>query len=114
MEVLTGKKFIMSNLLSTVFIVSLFVFFFIQSANVWLGGLFSPEAYVTASRQHVAQENKWSLEELQLKVRTLCLCTYVPYRLVCFYIIVNDKDIECLHLLNRNDLYFVCLFSQAL
>ena len=45
---------------------------------------------------------------------TYFVSVYVPYRLVCFYIIVNDKDIGCLHLLNRNDLYFVCLFSQAL
>ena len=36
--------------------------------NVWLGGLFSPEAYITATRQDVAQRNRWSLEELRLEV----------------------------------------------
>ncbi|KAJ8666435.1 hypothetical protein QAD02_008097 [Eretmocerus hayati] len=35
---------------------------------VWLGGLFNPEAYVTATRQCIAQANNWSLEELQLEV----------------------------------------------
>jgi hypothetical protein len=35
---------------------------------VWLGGLFTPEAYITATRQHVAQANAWSLEELHLHV----------------------------------------------
>ena len=35
---------------------------------VWLGGLFNPEAYITATRQCVAQANSWSLEELELDV----------------------------------------------
>ena len=37
--------------------------------HVWLGGLFIPEAYVTATRQFVAQANNWSLEELHLDVQ---------------------------------------------
>ena len=36
--------------------------------NVWIGGLFMPEAYVTATRQAVAQSHKWSLEELRLEI----------------------------------------------
>ncbi|SAL98745.1 hypothetical protein [Absidia glauca] len=36
--------------------------------DVWMGGLFTPEAYVTATRQATAQRNKWSLEELVLDV----------------------------------------------
>ncbi|KAG7269477.1 hypothetical protein CRUP_009990 [Coryphaenoides rupestris] len=36
--------------------------------NVCLGGLFVPEAYITATRQYVAQVNSWSLEELCLEV----------------------------------------------
>lgn len=32
------------------------------------GGLFNPEAYITATRQYVAQANGWSLEELALSV----------------------------------------------
>lgn len=40
----------------------------LRSRHVWLGGLFNPEAYVTATRQCVAQSNGWSLEELTLKV----------------------------------------------
>ena len=36
---------------------------------MWLGGLFIPEAYITASRQYVAQANSWSLEELYLDVQ---------------------------------------------
>lgn len=35
---------------------------------MWLGGLFNPEAYITATRQYVAQANGWSLEELSLDV----------------------------------------------
>lgn len=37
--------------------------------HVWLGGLFIPEAYITATRQFVAQANSWSLEELYLQVK---------------------------------------------
>ncbi|CAG8531180.1 10166_t:CDS:10, partial [Acaulospora colombiana] len=39
-----------------------------SSVQVWLGGLFMPEAYVTATRQSVAQAHKWSLEELALEI----------------------------------------------
>lgn len=35
---------------------------------MWLGGLLNPEAYITATRQCVAQANSWSLEELVLDV----------------------------------------------
>lgn len=35
---------------------------------MWIGGLLNPEAYITATRQCVAQANSWSLEELQLDV----------------------------------------------
>eukprot|EP00731_Ephydatia_muelleri_P024350 Em0016g621a len=38
----------------------------LKSLQVWLGGLFTPEAYITATRQYVAQANNWSLEELFL------------------------------------------------
>eukprot|EP01114_Cavostelium_apophysatum_P023031 TRINITY_DN854_c0_g1_i2.p1 TRINITY_DN854_c0_g1~~TRINITY_DN854_c0_g1_i2.p1 ORF type:complete len:4577 (-),score=1545.65 TRINITY_DN854_c0_g1_i2:38-13768(-) len=34
--------------------------------NMWVGGLFLPEAYITASRQAAAQANKWSVENLEL------------------------------------------------
>ncbi|KOC68078.1 Dynein heavy chain, cytoplasmic [Habropoda laboriosa] len=40
----------------------------IKSFPVWLGGLLNPEAYITATRQCIAQVNSWSLEELQLDV----------------------------------------------
>ncbi|XP_041352869.1 LOW QUALITY PROTEIN: cytoplasmic dynein 1 heavy chain 1-like [Gigantopelta aegis] len=40
----------------------------LKNLNVWLGGLFIPEAYITATRQYVAQANSWSLEELYLDV----------------------------------------------
>lgn len=35
-----------------------------QKSGVWFGGLLFPEAYMTATRQYVAQKNGWSLEEL--------------------------------------------------
>lgn len=40
----------------------------IKSFPVWLGGLLNPEAYITATRQCIAQANSWSLEELHLDV----------------------------------------------
>ncbi|KAG7158919.1 Dynein heavy chain, cytoplasmic-like [Homarus americanus] len=40
----------------------------LKNVTVWLGGLFNPEAYITATRQCVAQANSWSLEELMLDV----------------------------------------------
>ncbi|XP_026482181.1 dynein heavy chain, cytoplasmic isoform X8 [Ctenocephalides felis] len=40
----------------------------LQAFEVWLGGLLNPEAYITATRQCVAQANSWSLEELSLDV----------------------------------------------
>ncbi|XP_059178510.1 cytoplasmic dynein 1 heavy chain 1-like isoform X2 [Physella acuta] len=40
----------------------------LKNLQVWLGGLFIPEAYITATRQFVAQANHWSLEELHLDV----------------------------------------------
>ena len=39
-----------------------------QKKGVWFGGLLFPEAFLTATRQLVAQDNKWSLDELQLSV----------------------------------------------
>ena len=38
---------------------------------MWLGGLFVPEAFITASRQYVAQAHNHSLEELSLRVRIM-------------------------------------------
>ena len=38
-----------------------------QNSGVWFGGLLFPEAYMTATRQFVAQRNGWSLEELELQ-----------------------------------------------
>jgi len=35
---------------------------------IWLGGMMSPEAFVAATRQSVAQNQGWSLEQTQLKV----------------------------------------------
>lgn len=36
---------------------------------IWLGGLIQPEAFVTATRQAVAQQKGWSLEQLVLEFR---------------------------------------------
>lgn len=43
----------------------------LSACRVWLGGLFVPEAFITATRQAVAQAHSWSLEKLvmQLDVR---------------------------------------------
>lgn len=42
--------------------------FCFQKESIWLGGLFAPEAYITATRQTVAQSNQWSLEELRMHI----------------------------------------------
>jgi len=49
-----------------------------KSQRVWLGGLFAPEAFVTATRQCVAQANAWSLEELVLEVRVAASFDKLP------------------------------------
>jgi dynein heavy chain 1 len=40
-----------------------------KSKKLWLGGFFFPEALITATRQKVAENHKWSLEELDLVVK---------------------------------------------
>ena len=40
----------------------------LSNVEVWLGGLFFPEAYITATRQAVAHRKKWSLETLRLQL----------------------------------------------
>ncbi|RDB29164.1 Cytoplasmic dynein 1 heavy chain 1 [Hypsizygus marmoreus] len=40
----------------------------LNNVEVWLGGLFFPEAYITATRQAVAHRKKWSLETLSLRL----------------------------------------------
>ncbi|KAH9046427.1 dynein heavy chain protein 1 [Lactarius hengduanensis] len=40
----------------------------LANIEVWLGGLFFPEAYITATRQAVAHRKKWSLETLYLRL----------------------------------------------
>lgn len=69
----------------------------LKSLKVWLGGLFIPEAYVTATRQFVAQANQWSLEELYLKV-TIADSTN-PNLIVddCSFVINGKRKIEKKH-----------------
>jgi len=40
----------------------------LTDVEVWLGGLFFPEAYITATRQAVAHRKKWSLETLHSRL----------------------------------------------
>jgi len=40
----------------------------LSNVEVWLGGLFFPEAYITATRQAVAHRKRWSLETLHLRL----------------------------------------------
>ncbi|KAI9295785.1 dynein heavy chain [Neoconidiobolus thromboides FSU 785] len=40
----------------------------LATLKIWIGGLFIPEAYITATRQVAAQRNNWSLEDLVLDV----------------------------------------------
>lgn len=40
----------------------------ISRRGIWLGGLFQPEAYITATRQAIAHQKGWSLEQLVLSL----------------------------------------------
>jgi len=40
----------------------------LSDCPVWLGGFFSPEAFITATRQYVAEKMQWSIEELELEL----------------------------------------------
>lgn len=40
----------------------------LSNVEVWLGGLFFPDAYITATRQAVAHRKKWSLETLRMRL----------------------------------------------
>jgi dynein heavy chain 1 len=40
-------------------------------SNIWVGGLFIPEAYITATRQAAAQANQWSVENLIPQIQIL-------------------------------------------
>jgi len=44
---------------------------FTTIGTVWLGGLFQPEAFITATRQAAARAHSWSLENLVLNVTVL-------------------------------------------
>ncbi|KAJ6227585.1 dynein heavy chain [Anaeramoeba flamelloides] len=39
-----------------------------RSQGIWLGGLFDPSAFITATRQSAAHAMEWSLETLQLQI----------------------------------------------
>lgn len=60
-----------------------------QNVNIWLGGLFTTEAYITATRQYVAQANNWSLEELYLDVSIMFIAEWshvlIKYHSVTIY-----------------------------
>ena len=43
----------------------------IRVSGVWLGGLFHPEAIITAMGQMVAQRNHWALDDVKLSLRPL-------------------------------------------
>ena len=54
----------------------------LKTVTVWMGGLFNPEAFITATRQCVAQANSWSLEELSLDVTVSPLAALAPPRVL--------------------------------
>jgi len=46
--------------------------------RVWMGGLFNPEAFMTATRQAAARTHGWSLENLELTAKVLDSDSVVP------------------------------------
>ncbi|EDQ84975.1 uncharacterized protein MONBRDRAFT_12266 [Monosiga brevicollis MX1] len=57
--------------------------------RVWLGGLFVPEAYITATRQAVAQRNNWPLEKLALELEVRSGAQDTPSELTNSFLITN-------------------------
>ena len=43
----------------------------IRKSGIWLGGLFHPEAFITAMGQQVAQSNGWALDDVKLALKPL-------------------------------------------
>ena len=70
--------------------------------------MFVPEAYITATRQFVAQANNWSLEELALEVQSfakwqrLSVCSYVR-----LFVCASVRLFVC-----SSVRLFVCLFVR--
>merc|ERR1719193_2940621 len=87
-----------------------------KSIPVALGNLFIPEAYITATRQYVAQANHWSLEELHLNV-TICGAGQKPVVDDCSFMITGlklqgaESKNNLLHLSSmiQTDLHMTCL-----
>ena len=50
----------------------------LDAFHVWIGGLFVPEAFITATRQAVAQRNSWPLEALSLALDVRASGTDLP------------------------------------
>ena len=66
-----------------------------QTVHIWLGGLFTPEAYITATRQYVAQANNWSLEELYLDVSITCMyLVEEPHSFTCCLIFIVQVHVD--------------------
>ena len=78
--------------------------------------MFVPEAYITATRQFVAQANNWSLEELALEVQSfakwqrLSVCLYVRL-FVCASVLLFVCSFVRLFVCSSVRL-FVCLFVR--
>ncbi len=61
---------------------------------MWLGGLFTPEAYLTATRQCAAQTLQVSLEELVMRVEMLDQPSQVPSKKDQMFFITGLFDIR--------------------
>jgi hypothetical protein len=59
---------------------------------MWLGGLFTPEAYLTATRQCAAQALGVSLEELVMNVEMLDQASQVPSATANVFLITGSFD----------------------
>lgn len=60
---------------------------------MWLGGLFTPEAYLTATRQCTAQSLQVSLEELIMNVQMLDQPSQVETKKENVYLITGLFDV---------------------
>ena len=61
-------------------------------SGLWIGGLIFPEAYLTATRQSVAQELKVSLDELMLSVELIKNIISYIYNYERWFLIKKERN----------------------
>jgi len=56
-------------------------------STIWLGGLFNPNAFITATRQAAARANGWSVENMELTIQVLSSTSPRPEASIASFIV---------------------------